>query len=109
MRRCGRSGGRLQQCPTQVRTSCSLVSGCRCLWCSRHVEVGSLLRLFFFPFFLAVSEMWKDDEIWLPIVARDACIQGRALFEGTEKLLAHDIAEVAALDESFIDTWVRYH
>ena len=53
--------------------------------------------------------MWKDDEIWLPIVARDACIQGRALFEGTEKLLAHDIAEVAALDESFIDTWVRYH
>lgn len=41
------------------------------------------------------SEMWEDDELWLPKVLSGKIVEGSFLFDENQKMLEHEVLELA--------------
>ncbi len=41
------------------------------------------------------AEMWEDDELWLPRVLNGKIVEGYFLFDENQKMLEHEITEIA--------------
>jgi hypothetical protein len=54
------------------------------------------------------ASMWLDDEHWFKYLLGGKSFQGKALFRGTEVMLAHEFFAVDEVNDSYKDTWGRW-
>jgi mutator protein MutT len=69
-------------------------------WEGEPIETEEMRPQWFALADIPYSQMWPDDDLWLPLMLQGKLFTGSVTTDGNNKLIAHDIKVVATLAEN---------